>query len=58
MAERPDDLQFGSFSDSPPWSMKEALTGRGPKWLEKVPVLRAQQARFLPELITPPRIPR
>ncbi len=52
-----DDLHLGSFSDKPPWSMAEVLAGRGPNWLEKVPILRDQQARFLPDLTRPPRLP-
>ena len=48
-----DDLDIGSFSDSPPWSMAK----RPPTWLAKVRILRTEQLRSLPRLTTPPRIP-
>ncbi len=49
----PDDLHLGAFSDDPPWLM----TDQEPQWLDVVDLLRRQQARNLPELLTPPRVP-
>ncbi len=48
-----DDLHLGAFSDNPPWSMAESE----PDWLPVVDSLRRQQARQLPRLLTPPRVP-
>ncbi|MDH5519427.1 MAG: AarF/UbiB family protein, partial [Acidimicrobiia bacterium] len=48
-----DDLHLGAFSDDPPWSMAESE----PEWLAAVDQLRRRQARQLPGLLTPPRIP-
>jgi ubiquinone biosynthesis protein len=49
----PDDLHLGSFSDHPPWS----LAGRELPWRRPVDHLRAAQARDLPNLTRPPRLP-
>ncbi len=51
--DRPDDLDLGSFSDQPPWS----LAGRELIWRRPVDRLRAAQARDLPNLTRPPRFP-
>jgi ubiquinone biosynthesis protein len=51
--DSPDDLHLGSYSDSAPWSMAQ----HQPEWLSKVEILRTHQARQLPELLRPPRIP-
>ena len=48
-----DDLHLGAFSDDPPWSMVESE----PEWLAVVDLLRREQVRRLPELLTPPRVP-
>lgn len=51
--DRPDDLHLGSFSDDQPWSLAtEKLS-----WSRAVGILRTQQARQLPHLTRPPRIP-
>ena len=50
---RPDDLDLGSFSDRPPWSLK----GKELRWRRPVDRLRAAQARDLPNLTRPPRFP-
>lgn len=49
----PDDLELGSFSDNQPWSLHQ----RELPWLRKVPILRRQQARFLPDLTRRPKLP-
>lgn len=49
----PDDLHLGSFSEHPPWS----LAGRDLTWRRPVAQLRAAQARDLPNLTRPPRLP-
>ncbi len=49
----PDDLHLGSFSDDPPWS----LATNELSWYRVVKILRRQQARQLPYLTRPPRIP-
>lgn len=49
----PDDLHLGSFSENPPWS----LAGRELTWRRPVAQLRAAQARDLPELTRPPKLP-
>ncbi len=49
----PDDLHLGSFSDNQPWS----LAGAKLRWSRGVKILRRQQARQLPILTKPPRIP-
>jgi ubiquinone biosynthesis protein len=49
----PDDLHLGTFSDNPPWS----LADRRLSWSRAVKILRRQQARQLPHLTKPPRIP-
>ncbi|MGB5757021.1 MAG: AarF/UbiB family protein [Acidimicrobiales bacterium] len=49
----PDDLHLGSFSDNPPWS----LATNELSWYRVVKILRRQQARQLPHLTRPPRIP-
>ena len=49
----PDDLHLGSFSDDPPWS----LATNELSWYRVVKILRRQQARQLPHLTRPPRIP-
>ncbi|MEZ5410910.1 MAG: AarF/UbiB family protein [Acidimicrobiales bacterium] len=49
----PDDLHLGSFSENPPWS----LAGRELIWRRPVAQLRAAQARDLPNLTRPPRVP-
>ncbi|MDH5289889.1 MAG: AarF/ABC1/UbiB kinase family protein, partial [Acidimicrobiia bacterium] len=49
----PDDLHLGSFSENPPWS----LAGRELGWRRPVAQLRAAQARDLPNLTRPPRLP-
>ena len=48
-----DDLHLGSFSENPPWS----LAGRELTWRRPVAQLRAAQARDLPTLTRPPRLP-
>ncbi len=48
-----DDLHLGSFSGNPPWS----LAGRELTWRRPVAQLRAAQARDLPNLTRPPRVP-
>ncbi len=48
-----DDLHLGAFSSDPPWSMADDE----PSWLAVVDLLRRQQARYLPKLLTPPRVP-
>ena len=48
-----DDLHLGSFSENPPWS----LAGRDLTWHRPVAQLRAAQARDLPNLTRPPRLP-
>lgn len=48
-----DDLHLGSFSENPPWS----LAGRELTWRRPVAQLRAAQARDLPNLTRPPRLP-
>ena len=52
-AAPPDDLHLGSFSDRPPWSLATAELA----WARPVSILRRQQARQLPHLTRPPRIP-
>ncbi len=49
----PDDLHLGSFSEDPPWS----LADRRMTWRHNVDRLRAQQARQLPRLTKPPKLP-
>jgi len=49
----PDDLHLGSFSDQQPWS----LATNELSWSRAVKILRRQQARQLPSLTKPPRIP-
>jgi len=49
----PDDLGIGSFSDRPPWS----IATNDLKWRSKVGILRREQARQLPRLTTPPKLP-
>ena len=49
----PDDLHLGSFSENPPWSLAtNAIT-----WRNNVAALRSRQARQLPRLTKPPRLP-
>ncbi|MDH3295799.1 MAG: AarF/UbiB family protein, partial [Acidimicrobiia bacterium] len=50
---KPNDLSLGSFSDAAPWSMADEK----PEWMAVVDVLRRHQARQLPDLLRPPRIP-
>ncbi len=50
---RPDDLDLGSFSDNQPWSLHD----RELTWRRTVPILRNQQARFLPDLTRRPTLP-
>jgi ubiquinone biosynthesis protein len=50
---QPDDLHLGSFSDEPPWSLAE----RELVWRRRVAELRRLQARTLPQLTRPPRLP-
>ena len=52
-APTPDDLKLGSFTDSGPWS----LADRELPWLNQVDELRTAQARSLPKLTKPPRLP-
>jgi ubiquinone biosynthesis protein len=49
----PDDLHLGSFSDNAPWSLATAELS----WSRVVKILRRQQARQLPGLTRPPKIP-
>ena len=49
----PDDLHLGSFSEDPPWSLAE----RRITWRSRVDDLRARQARQLPRLTRPPKLP-
>ncbi len=49
----PDDLGLGSFSDNPPWSL---ATNRI-TWRANVDALRSRQARRLPRLTRPPKLP-
>jgi ubiquinone biosynthesis protein len=48
-----DDLALGSFSDAQPWSVATSEL----QWLSAVDGLRAAQARALPGLTRPPRLP-
>ncbi|MGF1597827.1 MAG: ABC1 kinase family protein [Acidimicrobiales bacterium] len=52
-ATPPDDLHLGSFSDRAPWSLADNEL----VWRRHVDRLRAQQARQLPSLTRPPRLP-
>lgn len=48
-----DDLHLGSFSENPPWS----LADRAMPWRAGVERLRSSQARQLPKLTKPPKLP-
>ena len=50
---QPNDLHLGSFSDRPPWSMADEEI----EWLDIIGVLRRHQAKQLPDLLKPPRVP-
>ena len=49
----PDDLDLGSFSRNPPWSLATTSI----TWRANVPALRSRQARRLPRLTKPPKLP-
>lgn len=53
MSGSPTDLEFGVFSDTPPWDVDPATTA----WGGDVTALRAATARRLPSLIRPPKVP-
>ena len=48
-----DDLHLGTFSDTPPWSLEK----NPPEWRGVTDSLRAEQARQLPIITKPPKLP-
>ncbi len=52
-ASAPADLEFGTFSDTPPWLVDPLHM----PWRRRVPVLRSTTKRLVPQLTRPTRYP-